>query len=579
MGGINIANKGSYMKSTTYKSILSIFKFYLICLLLGLTVLAQAVGGNIDGSPGLGDGAVGGGGSGLFVQPSISNSNLVIWDIYSNNSQFVDREKGDHIKFKDENSSKFRGEYLNFKALNSFQQMKLKVLAWRPFAPNFVKVIESVDFFNDSAKIHPMSEILPFLMTDYYISKIDEIYVDSGSTHFSNLNLFATGYYINNIPNMNAKTVSNLVLTQIENFNNAGLISQGAFFLHERLRQVQSIDGLLNIDLQKIVYEVMTQNPRFGVIPDELFVNSIFNNWPDPEHKFYKTGPVIYALSSCRQSGNAYMLVFSKSNCFMYDYFSTQMDDYLKREGPIDLEKGSIHDAKKNVDKLLETGILSQIQVRPKLNSKGYNNSLSDQTHSPYLFEPARCKSILGSHQDPNYFNGSRWGFHCNDQNILEGTGGLLFLNHKEDISVELHAALDVEYDAGSELEFHFLEDKPDKSQFVLNFKYGWHIKAGINMYNWKEGCIKNTCQEWHSLDISQNNARPIYKNIKTKHIVKIHISRSQNKIQVEFPDSENQASFEIIIPKALLDKLAGNNISYYHQNYMSTYLIKKISK
>ncbi len=586
-------------KQNSWKKIFRI-KFFLI--LFNLTIIFNWAHSQIR------EGAVGGGGSGLLVK-SDKSSNFILWDIFKNDPNFQDNSKGDQLELS-KNWSNKRAQYLNYKSLKSYQKMREKVLAWREFAPRFVNAIESIDFLEPhiykNAILPEYSEVLPFIMTKLFIQRVDEVYVGSNETieltkasvlnNLGNQVIYPLGFYMaQDISDEKLKSENyNVDFVQIDLFNKAGEVSQGAFFLHERLRQIQFYDGLDNESLQRIVYLVMTQKPSANLIDDTLFNRSIFYTcWPKPEGPFVLNSSILTLKEHARviASGisGTYIPIgdYKDKNNFKCEDIKIPNLNYEEIEKSISEEK-MIETVITNAIKL---NVLSTNESIIPLKNYGKSNPLPVNEGERYLLEPSNCSNALKMFIDPTYFSLTRWALSCDRQELsLNGVGGLVFKkSNLENFVLEIESKLGSNSDGGSQMEIHLFED--DKQLNFLNIKldYNWSIYPEVSIFK-KLKCEAPKVHRLCTQDYENNEYTPaivafnpsmksdfdkLSKN--SKRLIRLTVLVSQKQVLIEFPNENPAFQIKISVPDNLLEKLNQNNWSLYQINKATTYTIKEI--
>lgn len=535
------------------------------------------------------EGAVGGGGSGFFIQSPLS-PNTLLWDIYLSGPGFIDGTPGDQISLDSKHkgdgisennastqgdiatsggvSTSFQVQYMNLTNLRSFQLLAMQVRKWSHVAPNFVKLIESGNFLSLFNSHSPNDVILPFVKTNYNIKTINEIYVPEDQKGLpDDIFIYPTGYFWNQ---------KNIVFVNIENFNKANLINQAAFILHERLRQIQEVDIIPNEILQKTVAAIFTKRPAQGVIPDHLFEKSLFHNLKPEKNGAYNENS-IKKMILAHDSKNNLENIFGNTRIFLGEVSETQINEMV--ESLLDHDKIEEQNEVRLNNPMAYYGIpaLKEGIITEKKSS----NLLSDyetrekKYSGHYLLDSNNCNSVIFKHKDRNYVNSFRAPLSCNNKGALTNVGGLLFnRSSAKKLTLEINMHLYTTNDAGSEITINLLENLSRTHGLKINFLVG----RGVAVYSILENegvCIGNIgCNDLKL--IASNNKVTIPNPLEPK-LVRITLDRESKYLSVELLGEQNLELVNLKIEDQLLLSLQEDNWSYYHSNNAITYSIKEI--
>jgi hypothetical protein len=196
------------------------------------------------------------GGGGTFVKPPNSEI-LVFWDLFVRDPNFRETQLGDQIQMQ----TRDKGEWIDYTQLQSFKLFQKRLRLWSVKIPKLVERI--TNYGRLIREENPLQFDFLILATPMYIQRIDEISVPS-RLDISDVTAFPGAYF----------TPNDLrIFLSIPIFNQAGLVSQAALLLHERMRFIQEFYGINNEELQNIVYTILLRDPN-QVSDDEL--NKIF---------------------------------------------------------------------------------------------------------------------------------------------------------------------------------------------------------------------------------------------------------------------------------------------------------------
>jgi hypothetical protein len=245
-----------------------------LVLLVGFSAFAGP-GGKGGGSS---SGALGGnsGGGGTFVETPDSRT-LVFWDLFIHDPKISDNQPGDRLALRPRRLSPSRGnigDWIDYRELKSFGFLKSRLRKWKLRVPNLISVITATgngDMLEEPKLGHPGN--LPgyytleymhryhFLIaaTSLHIQDFDEIEVPS-NIGLAGVRAYPTAFY---------RASNEVILINMNNFNRAGLKSQAALLLHEKMRKIQTQFKISNAQLQKLVYNIIAREPE-TVVESEL---------------------------------------------------------------------------------------------------------------------------------------------------------------------------------------------------------------------------------------------------------------------------------------------------------------------
>lgn len=187
-------------------------------------------------------GGVDAGGNGIFLK-SANSKQLVLWDLYLHDQSFNDSQAGDQIVLEPGESRRI--DYRNFR---SFAFLKSQLNKWKSRGKNLIGLLDGRSRFIDQEK-NPY--LLMLIATSQYSQSLQEVSVPP---HFPTEGLSAFP-----AASFDAKTGNIFINSGL--WNRAGLISQAALLLHERMRSLQVRFALSNADLQKVVYLLLLKSP------------------------------------------------------------------------------------------------------------------------------------------------------------------------------------------------------------------------------------------------------------------------------------------------------------------------------
>lgn len=180
------------------------------------------------------------GGGGTFVKSPYS-AHLVFWDLFEVNPRIMDNDAGDTITLSAQGQED-HGQWVDYRHFKSYQFLQQRLDDWARRAPRFAQLMRENDAHRD----------LLVIGTDLSIQKILELDVPARTLPYGGLAV--PGAYFNYT---NAH-----ILLDIKVWNRAGLQSQAAMLLHERLRELQLRFQLSNAFLQELVYDVVMMEPE-----------------------------------------------------------------------------------------------------------------------------------------------------------------------------------------------------------------------------------------------------------------------------------------------------------------------------
>ncbi len=185
--------------------------------LIGLFLVLAAVCSTVVIPSTTWGGGLDGGGNGVFIETP-SSPNLVFYDLFINDSKFSDSQLGDQIAVTSSHE-----RWVDYRGFKSFALLKKRLTIWSQRAKNLTTLLEGTDLAG-----------------------------------------FPGAYY-----NFNSR-----VFLNVKYWNRAGIISQAALLLHERLRTLQFQFSLTNDELQRLVFMIMTQDPANAHYDDGRFSKS-----------------------------------------------------------------------------------------------------------------------------------------------------------------------------------------------------------------------------------------------------------------------------------------------------------------
>ncbi len=475
--------------------------FFIAAILFGLSNVSTAGPIGVSKTKNIG-GNSGGGGTTVELPNS---PYLVLWDIYALNPSFRETQAGDQIKLPTHQSGQFGG-YIDYRTFKSFHLLQERLKLWSGRAKNFLRALDREAYIKDqsfSGLLSPTRKVnysLPILATSYYIPGANEIFVPQNFTPNPNLEMVPTAMFM-----------SKHAVVNIDNFNRTGRISQAALFLHERLRMQQLDMYLTNEEIQKLVYQIILLDPK-DVPPSEFDDQRFVPSTPSPEYlqqmkilmQAYTSGSETNQLpknllgyfiepDSYMEVYNALEIFFLRTSleitfacqtnladdynsCFleqmrdvlMHAYVGTETDNILATMQPnltpntiaipADIENDFA--ASNTIKSYVDAKIL--VETKPnsiRFLSTGKLQKLSD-AEGPYVYEPYNCKRFLLVNKRL-HINSFRNAFHCSSEGSITGVGSLQFSTlPKEEMILEVEAALWMDVDAGSEMEFKFFTDE-----------------------------------------------------------------------------------------------------------------------
>jgi len=210
-----------------------------LATLIAITAPLTAQAGGFDG-----------GGNGVFISSSRSQ-NLVFWDLYVHAPNFADNQPGDQMVFRAplRPQTPNQGEVIDYREFASFKLLKRRLALWSTRAKNLVSLIEADDFVGSAGT--PDKYRLILVGTPLFVQVLNEIAVPD----------WMLKKEIAALPGATYEEKEAAVYVNQQLWNQAGLVSQAALLLHERLRTFQIYFRLPNKDLQRLVSLIMLREP------------------------------------------------------------------------------------------------------------------------------------------------------------------------------------------------------------------------------------------------------------------------------------------------------------------------------
>ncbi len=514
-----------------------------------------------------GGGGADGGGAGTFVKTN-SNS-LIFWDLFINNPNFIETEFGDQIQLYPGGSiRKFLGQWVDYRKFRSFAYLNQRLNLWQNRAPNFVKMIKT-DGFIDSQDLKRSKYNLLFIASKYFIQNIDEIFVPQ-EINLKNISVLPTGFF----QNENA-----YLFVTAQYWNQAGIISQAAFLLHERMRENQLRYSITNKDLQKFVYYILLKDPT--EISQDQFNDQYFAN-PAFEQTVPKFGgglmyaPVrrvitdLYLTCSLTEDRDKVINCFNNSNEFnrIEPLMDGGREAFFKNLRNIqDWNSKDLIGVNQEIEEAIKAGTLGNNVTHVKPKNQGVNNFISNP--GEYILEPATCTKIISDYKDPKFFNSSRDPLYC-ENGVLKGVGGLLFKNSSsDDLIIEVNAHLYTRNDAGSQISLRFFQNKQSwDNGLTVNISLARYDGFSLIVHGFNSDLI-NGAWDLKPINSDHNHfsnliVKASYKNKK----IEIYSDKSGNW-------KESRPLMTINIPDEVLKKIDGFNWSYYTENHSNVRTIR----
>lgn len=422
----------------------------LISLILSIHSFAFAIGGSDAG------------GGGSFVQSSKSHQ-LTFWDLYVSEPEIIDNSPGDRIKIAENENSSYPGIWIDYRQLKSFLFLKERLRQWQPRARKLVNIITDNGIMLrgvESENADSQGFFYLLLGTPLTINNIYEISVPKNYP-INSINVFSGAFFDSN---------TERILLNLNIWNLAGLKSQAACLLHERMRNIQLDFNLTNEEVQKIVYNIISKDPR--EVSEKDYDDNLFSPLNFKPSKKFLSFPKWISNELAQLFGYDIPLVgrfFYKENAlskaheldsaFKCKQKNLNPGQPLYEANPYSIICPSLDTTEKEIKSAVDSGILTYQKLNPmKLKSNGkwnkeYNREPLPLTPiSSVLLNSDNCKDVLLQHKDPTYFNSYRYPLNC-QQGKLDGTGMLYFETFFQDIfEIEIRADLSVNYDAGSEI-------------------------------------------------------------------------------------------------------------------------------
>lgn len=434
--------------------------------------------------------AIGGsdaGGGGTFVQSSKSHL-LTFWDLYVNDPEIIDNTPGDHIKISDNKNSSYPGVWIDYRQLKSFLYLKERLRQWQPRARKLVKIITDNGIMLrgvESEYADNQGFFYLLLGTPLTINNIYEISVPKNYPT-NNINVFPGAFF-------DSKTER--ILLNLNVWNLAGLKSQAACLLHERMRNIQLDFNLTNEEVQKIVYNIITKDPK--EVSEDNYDDNLFsplNYRPNKELlNFPKSftgelgklfGYDIPVVGRFFYKETATSKAFELDRAFECKQKNLKIGQPLYESNPNSNICPSLETAEKEIKDAVGSRILTYKKIKPiKLKSNGkWNKEFKREPfpltpHQSIILDSNTCKEILVLHKDPTYFNSYRYPLNC-QQGKLGGTGLLYFETLFQDIfEIEIRVNLSINYDGGSEISLAAMgnEVRLYNNSLPVGFSKGFH--------------------------------------------------------------------------------------------------------
>lgn len=200
-------------------------------------------------------GGLDGGGNGFFVRIP-GSQRLVLWDLLVNSPSFSEDQSGDQIRLQPVPfQPQIKGEWIDYRKFKSFAYLKSRLALWSKKAPNLYGLLDEDGFAEGSGSL---SYRVLLIATRLYIQSVDEISVPA-ALPIDKLKAYPSAYF---------DVGTGRVFLNLDLWNGAGLISQAAMLLHERMRGLQMGFYLSNDELQRAVYTILLVDPSRASIHD-----------------------------------------------------------------------------------------------------------------------------------------------------------------------------------------------------------------------------------------------------------------------------------------------------------------------
>ena len=413
-----------------------------ICVTFGFLLQALSIphGGNS-----------GGGGTGVRIS---ATSNLVFWDLYLANPNLQDSEAGDIIQLPIGSES----AVIDYRGFKSFEFLRRRMMLWKDKAPLAAAVIGSQGFLTPRRpkQNSELSLSLSLIATRLFLRHLVEISVPA--------NLATTAKIAFPIAYIN-EPMSNNILLNVTNWNQLGLKSQAATLLHERIRYLQSYFVITNDEMQKMVAQIILDDPETTTINDGIFARTNMMRTPP------SLIPVFELRVGFNETDRAECLKV-ESTC---DY--THVAQRLSAVSDLDLQEAirnyrryvgsdrywfNTHfSAEKTVNLIRERESELLQETDPggmALQSRGYLNPRVSSTFD-YLMQSAYCPQVLRDHVNWELSSQgfmSRENLHCIAGQLF-GRGTLRFVNSNrpENFVLEIDASI---YSSQGQFQLRFFE-------------------------------------------------------------------------------------------------------------------------
>jgi hypothetical protein len=215
------------------------------------------------------------GGGGTSVQTEVT-TNDILWDLFTNNSSFVDFEKGDQLA--DISTEEF--QKIDISKMKSFTYLKKQLESLMDGNQHWLNLVfpNLYDFINQG-KFLENSDRFPIYAMGRFPVSLEELFFAYDATNFK--------YIAKPLAHFDDQVGA--VFVNVQRWNALGIQSQAGFILHERLRQLQTIyPELTNEIIQSVVAFVIDRRTAvvLGANPNDNFFKRPFKSLPkQPSHQ------------------------------------------------------------------------------------------------------------------------------------------------------------------------------------------------------------------------------------------------------------------------------------------------------
>lgn len=203
-----------------------------------ISIQRPDIKGGLGISPQMSGGVTGHGGGGTFIRRE--DGRLIFWDLYLHNPNIVDDQDGDVLTLS-ALGAQAKGEWLDYRQLRAAKFISARLLLWR----------EKLDCVVRASFL--LRDRVPVFITSFSIPTFSEIELPRDNARIASSYALAGAFY---------EYSTNRVYIDLDVWNRAGLLSQAALLLHERMRHFQREFGMTNQDIQKTVYQILTLDPK-----------------------------------------------------------------------------------------------------------------------------------------------------------------------------------------------------------------------------------------------------------------------------------------------------------------------------